>query len=548
VYTGPSPRNLGLSVLLHGAAIAGLMNVSLPASAPPEARTADARSTEIRLNGKLYYVARIEGQNSAASSSAAAPSTASSRPGGIAAPRAAAAGRSPAPPQPSTDPAPTPAAAPEPVPEQVRQLRQRARAFIPPEVRPKPSATQTLIQPLSPPDLLPPPTPLPNFRVLTDVSQMRKIPKNFQAPGRRVVPTPAQAPNVTAPSLVLVPVAPAPVGDPLTILAINDRPAPFNDKVVVPPGNIAQPPLESAGPVGVSGNNPASNAGTSGAGRGADNPAAGSASNGAAPGNGRAAVGAGSGSALVGGSPEGNPVTAVGGNGAAPGTASPGSAGSGGATSGAGSSGSSGLAGSSGAGGRGVVGLGSGTGPGSRAGTGTGASTGTGTGAGATTPGSPTVNRPPSGRFDAVVVQSSPVDQYPESRGLLSGRPIYSVYIPMNSARDWTLFFCVPGEKPQSGNGPIVVLGPMGAPIMAPYPTKLVKPMITLPSYERYVLVHGLVNKEGKFESLRLVRSIKPETDQALLAALATWEFRAATRDGVAIAVEFLLSIPARGL
>ena len=72
--------------------------------------------------------------------------------------------------------------------------------------------------------------------------------------------------------------------------------------------------------------------------------------------------------------------------------------------------------------------------------------------------------------------------------------------------------------------------------------------MITLPSYERYVLVHGLVNKEGKFESLRLVRSIKPETDQALLAALATWEFRAATRDGVAVVVEFLLSIPARGL
>jgi len=88
----------------------------------------------------------------------------------------------------------------------------------------------------------------------------------------------------------------------------------------------------------------------------------------------------------------------------------------------------------------------------------------------------------------------------------------------------------------------------MGAPIKAPYPTKLVKPSITLPSYEKYVLVHGTVNKDGRFESLRLVRSIKTETDQAVLAALGAWEFSAATRDGVAIAVEFLLSIPAKGL
>jgi len=122
------------------------------------------------------------------------------------------------------------------------------------------------------------------------------------------------------------------------------------------------------------------------------------------------------------------------------------------------------------------------------------------------------------------------------------------VYIPMGTARDWTLFFCVPGEKPASGNGPVVVLTPLGAPVKAPYPTKLIKPAITLPSYEKYVLVHGMVNKDGHFESLRLVRPVKPETDQALLTALAGWEFRAATRDGVAIAVEFLLSIPAKGL
>ena len=412
---------------------------------------------------------------------------------------------------------------------------------------------------------MPPPTPLPNFRVLTDLSQMRKIPKPFEAPGRRTPPTPAQAPNVTAPALELVPLAPAPVGDPLAVLSINDRPIPFNDKVVVPPGNVAQPPLESTGPAGVSGNAPAPNAAGNGTARaagvagnaGAANAAAAngsgtgsSASNGSAPGNGRAAVGSGTGSALVGGSTDGSPVAIVGGNGGVNGGvigtggtgASPGSAGLNGAGSTAGGSGALG-AGTAGSGGSSDS-AGAGTG----AGVGAGAGAGTGAGAGRTTPGSPTINRPPTGNFDAVVVQSSPVDQYPESRGLLSGRPIYSVYIPMGTARDWTLFFCVPGERPESGSGPVVRLGPMGAPVKAPYPTKLIKPMITLPSYERYVLVHGMVNKEGKFESLRLVRSIKPETDQALLAALAAWEFRAATSDGVAIVVEFLLSIPAKGL
>jgi hypothetical protein len=44
------------------------------------------------------------------------------------------------------------------------------------------------------------------------------------------------------------------------------------------------------------------------------------------------------------------------------------------------------------------------------------------------------------------------------------------------------------------------------------------------------------------------VRPILPETDRAILASLAQWEFRAATKDGVPVKVEFLLSIPGKGL
>jgi hypothetical protein len=569
LYTGPSPRNLGLSILLHGTAIAALLYATLP-TPPSEVSLDGAQPTEIRIRGKLYYVSQIEGSNSTGTRSEASRGKPTStktagKSGGIAAPQAQSAGRSAAPKPtqvaavtPTPVPAPAPAAAsepaPAPVPDKIRTLRQQARAFVAPEVRPKPTATQTLIQPLSPPDLAPPPTPLPNFRVLTDVSQMRKIPKPFEAPGRRTPATPPQSPLVTAPAMELVPLAPAPVGDPLAVLSLNDHPIPFNEKVVVPPGNVAQPPLESTGPAGVAGSAPTNNAagngtareaGAAGKSSGANGAPgnAGAASNGAAgngsgsaPGNGRAAIGNGTGAALVGGGKDGSTVAVVGGNGG-----TPGSAGSNGAGSAAAGSGASGVN-AGGAGGTSeIAGAGGGVGVGA-------AGAGSGTGAGRATLGSTTINRPPTGNFDAVVVQSSPTDQYPESRGLLSGRPIYSVYIPMGTSRDWTLFFCIPGDKPESSNTPVVQLGPLGAPVKAPYPTKLVKPVITLPSYERYILVHGTVSRDGKFESLRLVRSIKPETDQALLAALAAWEFRAATRDGVAIAVEFLLSIPAKGL
>jgi len=59
-----------------------------------------------------------------------------------------------------------------------------------------------------------------------------------------------------------------------------------------------------------------------------------------------------------------------------------------------------------------------------------------------------TVHATPSERFSVPCAVTRHLSA--ESRGLLSGRPIYSVYIPMGTARDWTLFFCVPGEKPGS--------------------------------------------------------------------------------------------------
>jgi hypothetical protein len=158
--------------------------------------------------------------------------------------------------------------------------------------------------------------------------------------------------------------------------------------------------------------------------------------------------------------------------------------------------------------------------------------------------------RPSTGSFDVVVTQSSTLDQFPEGKGLLTGRPIYSVYVPVDSSKDWTLFFCVPGEKAASSKPgtEVVDLSETTPPIRAPYPTRIVRPSITVPAFYKYILVHGYVSQTGRVERLRIVRPVTPAIDQAILASLAGWEFRSATRDGVQIAVEFLLSIPISGL
>ena len=85
--------------------------------------------------------------------------------------------------------------------------------------------------------------------------------------------------------------------------------------------------------------------------------------------------------------------------------------------------------------------------------------------------------RSADGNFDTVVVQSSPLDLFPEGRHLLTGRPVYIVYIAVGTAKDWILYFCVEGGKEQEpGNGSGVVQLTSAPLIKAPYPTRIVRP------------------------------------------------------------------------
>ena len=376
------------------------------------------------------------------------------------------------------------------------------RIFIPPQVKENLLTESTLIQPASPPDLIPQVVPLPSFRVWTAQALRPPPPKSFVVPGRPKPPEPQQTAmlpppdfdlvhadpvsSVTKATLTLPPtppplelkppvpsasaIPPTPAGDPVRIISISDRPVAPKENLVVPPGNIV---------------------GRTGAG------------------NGRGAVpSVAGGNSPLGNSPGGNDGDAGGNQ-------------------------------------RRRTGFKRGS-PGSTAGSTAGK-------ASERTVGSTlgrVITRSPTGAFDMVVTQSSNLDQFPEGKGLLTGRPIYSVYVSVESSKDWTLFFCVPGEKPVKSNPgtQVVDLSAAVPPIRAPYPTRMIRPNVSIPAYYKYVLVHGYITETGRVDRLRLVRPITAATDQAILAALAGWEFRSATKDGVQTAVEFLLSIPVNGL
>ncbi len=477
------------------------------------------------------------------------------------------------------------------------------RVFVPPELVRNEKRDITVIQELSPVELEFPDQVVPSVEVST--FEAPKVLKPFNAPGttrRRPeaieAPTPpeelALAPDiqpVSQPKLALPAAAPKldvsapkpaqpkePEGDPIRLLALSNQPVPEQDNVVIPAGNVVgrdgtQTVISSgqglAGQAGQGrGRSGADGDSDSAGGAGGTANAVGNGLTGNAPAAGRGAQAqqSGEGQSSAGTASAGGNGTGIqpqpGGIGGAAGAgrgsvngSGPGSAkgksgpGSGNAGAGNGDTG----AGPGGNGGQGLGTAGSGRGAGIGVG-GVGGSGGSGgdseieTGTSQLADGSTVIRRAISGTFDTTVVQSTPTDRFPESRGLLTGRPIYSVYVAMGTGKDWVMYYTDPksGNSPQS-QGAVVNLGKVED-LDAPYPYVMVRPNVTVPAFFDYVLVFGGITAGGQPENLRIVRSSTPAGDEKILAALKEWQFRPARRDATNVAVQFLIAIPVAGL
>ncbi len=120
------------------------------------------------------------------------------------------------------------------------------------------------------------------------------------------------------------------------------------------------------------------------------------------------------------------------------------------------------------------------------------------------------------------------------------GRNVYTMVVPIENiapySGDWILWFAE--RQTRTGETPFV---------RAPVPMRKfesVQPLLPGARSEFRVQFAAVINKEGKMDSLALLRSVNPVLDQLVLQDLAAWEFKPATRDGTPVDVDVVLEVP----
>lgn len=173
----------------------------------------------------------------------------------------------------------------------------------------------------------------------------------------------------------------------------------------------------------------------------------------------------------------------------------------------------------------------------SSAGAGTWTATGSALNGGAI-PGTTRIDLPKEGKYGVVVLGSAASTNYPESVGALSGKTVYTVYLKVGLRKSWILQYCLSRTGGTESNSA------SGVAVTAPWPFLIMRPDQWGASDPDYIIVHGGLNADGKFEQLKMVFPEELDKKELLLKSLKLWAFRPATRDGVPVSVEVLLIIP----
>jgi hypothetical protein len=146
------------------------------------------------------------------------------------------------------------------------------------------------------------------------------------------------------------------------------------------------------------------------------------------------------------------------------------------------------------------------------------------------------------GVFDVIVVQSAAAETQFRSFGILKGKPIYTVYLQLNTPKAWILQYCLPPAAASSAVSGVVRLDDP-QPVTPPYPVTTVMSEVDLQPKTSYTLIHGFLTVEGKFRNMILMGKVDPQLAR-LLQLLEKWEFRPAMKGDTPAEVEVLLAIP----
>jgi hypothetical protein len=132
----------------------------------------------------------------------------------------------------------------------------------------------------------------------------------------------------------------------------------------------------------------------------------------------------------------------------------------------------------------------------------------------------------------------------PDLGGILSGNPVYSVYLRVGDQKEWLLEYCVPAREVAQNNPYQINLDEAGT-ITPPYPISTVIPTNLLgQQIGKNIVVHGYLTAAGSFQNIKS-RDNHPFLPQ-LLTLLNQWQFRPALRNKKPIDVEIVLVIPPR--
>jgi hypothetical protein len=142
-------------------------------------------------------------------------------------------------------------------------------------------------------------------------------------------------------------------------------------------------------------------------------------------------------------------------------------------------------------------------------------------------------------------MQSSARDDLLDTGGMLSGNPVYTVYLRVGDSKEWLMEYCVPARENARNNAYEVYVGD-ATPVTAPFPISTVVPNSVLgqTAREKNIIFHGYLTTAGDF---RAMDSRDQSTAARQIASLlAQWKFRPALKDKVPTEVEILLVVPAR--
>jgi hypothetical protein len=120
------------------------------------------------------------------------------------------------------------------------------------------------------------------------------------------------------------------------------------------------------------------------------------------------------------------------------------------------------------------------------------------------------------------------------------GRSVYTMVVPIENfpdyGGDWILWFADRDQKPGDTS-----------PVRAPLPFRkheAVDSMLAGNRTERRLQVIAVVKKDGRLDDISLLRHSSLAVEQAVMQDLQSWEFKPATRAGIAVDVDVVFEIP----